>query len=460
MSQTAVPRPSLTVLDVIGIVVGIVIGAGIFETPTLVAANAKSGTLMLLAWVAGGLMSLIGAMCFAELATAYPHPGGNYHYLVRAFGTIPAFLFVWARLAVIQTGSIAMLGYIFGDYASEMFRIGPYSSALYATIAIVVLTAMNVAGVQLGKWTQNLLTLSTVIGMALIVIAGFKIAGAPVAAATAPVANGNGAALGMVMIFVLLTYGGWTESAYVSAELRNVRRDMARALLGSIGIITAIYVIVNLALLRGLGIEGMAGANAVAAEVMRRAFGNSSALIISLLVAVTVLSSMNATVITGARTNYAMGRDYPMFHFLGRWSARGNTPMVALLVQAAIALGLVGLGMLARNGFRAMVEYTTPVYWFFLLLTGISLMVLRRREPDIPRPFKVPLYPFTPLAFCAIATYMLYSSLTYAGLGSLVGVAVLAAGAPFLLFIRRREVVERHTTPAFTPVLDQERKVA
>lgn len=463
MSQTAVPKPSLSLLDAIAIIVGIVIGAGIFETPALVAANAKSSTVMLLAWAVGGVMSLIGAMCFAELATAYPHPGGNYHYLIRAFGTSPAFLFVWARLSVIQTGSIAMLGFIFGDYASQVFSMGPHSSAIYATIAVVVLTLLNVAGVQLGKWTQNLLTVCTVFGMALIVFAGFKLGGmaAPAAETAATGGGGGGAAsLGMVMIFVLLTFGGWTESAYVSAELRDVRRNMARALLGSIAIITGIYLLVNFAMLRGLGLNGMANAEAVGSELLRRALGAPAALIMSLLVGVTVLSSMNATVITGARTNYAMGRDYRMFSWLGRWSVRGNTPVAALVVQAAIALGLIFLGTLARSGFQSMVEYTTPVYWFFLLLTGISLILLRRSEPHIPRPFRVPLYPITPIAFCAIAAYMMYSSLAYAGLGSLVGVAVLAAGVPFLFFIRRREVVENHVEPAFSPVLDQERKVA
>jgi amino acid transporter len=436
----AAPRPSLSTLDAVSIIVGIVIGAGIFETPALVAANAPSAAVMLLAWVAGGIMTLTGALVFAELTTAYPHPGGNYYHLLRAFGSGPAFLFAWARLAVIQSGSIALLGFIVGDYASQVLRLGEHSSAIYAVAAAAVLTTLNMLGVTQGKWTQNLLTTATLVGLAVVVLAGFTVA-TPVPAA-APAANGPpgspAAAFGLVMIFVLLTYGGWSEAAFISAEVRDVRRNMARALLGSIGIITAVYLIVNVALLRGLGLEGMAASNAVAAELMRRFAGTAGVVFVSLAVAVAALGSMNATIFTGARTNYALGRDHSLFALLGHWRARGSTPRNALLVQLAIALGLIFLGALTRKGFQTMVEYTAPVFWFFLLLTGVALFVLRRREPERPRPFRVPAYPVVPLLFCGVAGYLLYASLAYTGIGALVGAAVLITGLPLLAFMRRR----------------------
>lgn len=434
---SAAPQPTLGVLDAVSIIVGIVIGAGIFETPALVAANAGDSRLLLLAWVAGGVATLIGGLCFAELATTYPHPGGNYHYLVRAFGAAPGFLYVWARLAVIQTGSIAMLGFIFGDYASEVLPLGPYSSSIYAAAAIALLTAVNVAGIVQGKGTQHVLTLLTLAGMAVLIAVGLSLApAAPAAPAAAPATGSPSAAFGLVMIFVLLSYGGWSEAAFISAELKNVRRNMALALLGSIAVITAIYLLLNYALLRGLGLQEMAGSNAVAAELMRRSLGAPGVLFIGAIVAVTALDSMNASIITGGRTNYALGRDYGAFRWLGYWSERG-TPVNALLAQGLVALALVLLGTVTRNGFRTMVEFTTPVFWLFLLLTAVSLLVLRRREPHVERPFRVPLYPLTPLAFAAISGYMLYSSLAYTGLGALVGVAVLAAGVPLLYALRR-----------------------
>lgn len=445
MQTNPAPKPSLSVIDVISIIVGIVIGAGIFETPSLVAANAGSSTLILLAWVAGGVATMIGALCFAELATAYPHPGGNYHYLVRAFGAAPGFLYAWARLAIIQTGSIAMLGYIFGDYATQVLNLGAYSSAVYAAAAVVVLTAINITGLVQGKRTQHLLTVLTLLGMVAIIVVGIAFpAGSATAPPVAAVQGSAGMQLGLVMIFVLLTYGGWSEAAFISAEVRNTRRDMVVALVGSIVILTAVYVLVNYALLRGLGLGQMAASQAVAADLMRQNFGTLGAVFISLAVVVAALDSMNATIITGGRTNFAMGRDYRMFAWLGRWNGDRSTPVNALLFQGAVALGLVGLGAFARNGFRTMVEYTTPVFWFFLLLTAISLMVLRRKEPQVARPFRVPLYPLTPLLFAGISLYMLYSSVVYTGIGALVGVGVLAAGALLLLFVPRHEVYRKH----------------
>ena len=235
------------------------------------------------------------------------------------------------------------------------------------------------------------------------------------------------------MVFVLLTYGGWNEAVYVSAELRGGRRQIALALIVSIFVITTLYLLVNYAYLYALGLEGTAKSETIAADVMRRGIGESGAVLISVLVAVSALTSANATVLTGARTNYALGRDFSPFAFLGKWNERAGTPTNALIVQGAVALLLVILGAWTRKGFETIVEYTAPVFWFFFLLTGISLLVLRRKEPNVLRPFRVPLYPLTPLVFCLTSAYLLYSSLAYTGVGALVGLAVLAAGALLLV---------------------------
>ena len=240
------------------------------------------------------------------------------------------------------------------------------------------------------------------------------------------------------MIFVLLSYGGWNEAAYISADIKNVRRNMVRSLLWSIGIISAIYLLINLAYLHGLGVAGMAQSNTVAADLMRRALGEPGVWMISFLIAVAALGSINATIFTGARTNYALGRDFSLFSFLGHWHHRTNTPTRSLVVQAGIALALVLLGTLKRKGFETMVDYTAPVFWFFFLLTGISLFILRFKESEVPRPFQVPFYPWTPLVFCLICGYLLYSSLAYTGMGALVGVGVVLAGIPLLVWMQKR----------------------
>jgi amino acid transporter len=213
---------------------------------------------------------------------------------------------------------------------------------------------------------------------------------------------------------------------------------MKRSLFWSIGIITVIYLSINLAFLHGLGVAGMAASKAVAADLMRRAVGEPGAIFISLLIAVSTLGALNATIFTGARTNYAFGQDFSLFSFLGRWRNRSQTPTNALMVQALLSLLLVLLGTVTRKGFETMVDYTAPVFWFFFLMTGVSLFILRVREPEVPRPFQVPLYPLTPILFCLICGYLLYSSLAYTGIGAFVGVAVVALGVPLLLLQRRQ----------------------
>ncbi|MBE9014332.1 amino acid permease [Pseudanabaenaceae cyanobacterium LEGE 13415] len=433
--QSASPKTALSMMDAVALIVGIVIGAGIFETPALVASNTGTNFNVLLAWIIGGIVSLIGALCFAELATTYPHVGGNYYYLQRAYGSSIAFLFAWARMTVVQTGSIALLAYVFGDYASEILPLGTYSGSIYAAGAIVVFTIINILGLKQGKGAQNLLTAAKVLGLILVIIAGLTSSGTPASqsATAAPIT----ADWGMAMIFVLLSYGGWNEAAYISAEIRNPNRNIARSLFWGIGIIAAIYIAINFAYLHGLGVNGMANSSAVAADLMRNAFGQAGVVFISLLVAVSALGALNATVLTGARTNYALGQDFSVFRFMGRWQGEKNSPVPALLVQGAISLALVGLGIITRKGFETMVDFTAPVFWFFFLLVGFSLMILRQKEPNRLSAFRVPFYPITPILFCGICGFLLYSSLVYVRIGAIAGVIVLALGIPVLMLQRR-----------------------
>lgn len=430
----AAPKPLLTLSDAVALIVGIVIGAGIFETPALVASQAGSDVAVMLLWLAGGLVSIIGALCYAELATTYPNVGGAYYYLKRAFGQKIAFLFAWARLTVVQTGSIALLAFVFGDYASEILRLGTFSSSIYAAVVISLLTALNIVGLQQGKQTQNLLTAAKVLGLLLVVIFGLIASGN----SSVPVESTSSGNWGLAMVFVLLSYGGWNEAAYISAEIQDRQRNIVRSLVWGIGIITAIYLLINLAYLRGLGLANMAQSSAVAADLLRTIWGTPGALFISFLIAICTLGATNATIFTGARTNYALGQDIALFNFMGRWQQAPSTPTTALIVQAAIALALVLLGTFTRKGFETMVDYTAPVFWFFFLLSGISLLVLRQREPHILRPFRVPFYPITPLLFCAVCGYLLYSSIVYTNVGAVVGVLVVAAGIPILFWNRYR----------------------
>jgi APA family basic amino acid/polyamine antiporter len=441
--NTAGPRPVLSLFDSVAIIVGVVVGAGIFRLPSLVAAELGSEWLIIAAWVLGGLISLIGALCFAELATTHPHPGGEYHFLRRAYGRSVGFLFGWARVTVIQTGSIALLAYIFGDYANELLPLGPHGAALWAVAAIIVLTALNIAGIRQTKTAQNLLFVATLFGLLCLIVAGALMlvpsdVGPVLTPAAEAVGSGSGAAgFGLAMIFVLLTYGGWNEAAYISAEMKDRKRNIVRGLMIGIGLITALYVAVNAVYVWTLGPAGMTASPAVAREVMGLAFGTAGSTLITVLIMVVVLASTNVTIFTGARAVFAFGRDVRLFGFFGQWHESETAPVRALLLQSALALALVLLGAAGRNGVQTMVDYLSPVFWLFFLLTGLALFVLRQREPDVERPFRVPLYPLTPAIFCLTSTYLLYSSLSYTGFGAALGLGVLLLGLPVLLIDRR-----------------------
>jgi len=433
----AAPRPVFDLKDAVALVVGIVVGAGIFKLPALVASNTGDAGTMMLAWILGAAISIIGALCYAELATSHPDAGGEYHFLERAFGSDVARLFAWARLTVIASGSIAIFAFVFADYATQLASLGTHSSSIYAALLVIVLTGINLVGISAGKTTQNLLTLVECTGLVLVIVAGLIVLpSAP--ADTAPASEPLRGAFGLAMVFVLLTYGGWNDAAYLSAEIRDGHRNIARSLIIGLAIVATLYILVSYAYYVGLGMGPLSRSSAPAADLLGRAWGSTGAALISVMVAVAAITSANATILTGARTSYALGRDWPLFSLLGRWDGAAGVPRNAMMVQAAIALALVGLGTWTRKGFETMVDYTAPVFWLFFFLTGMTVFVFRHWEPHASRPYRVPLYPLTPLLFCGVCIYMLFSSLAYTGKGALVGVGVLAVGAVLVIFNRRK----------------------
>ncbi len=428
----------LSVMDATVVLVGVVIGIGIFGFPPLVAQHAGSEAMYLALWCAGGFVMLIGALCYAELGSAYPGAGGEYLYLTRAWGRRVGLMFAWARCSVIQTGAIAVVAYIYGDYAQRLVPLGAHGPALHAAISVVALTILNVAGTRYSKRLQWLFTVLTLAALAAVLAASLTASGdgaAGAAAMPAPLAGNPAGLLGMGMVFVLLTYGGWNEAAYLSGELRDPGRNMSRVLLIGTAVVTGAYVLTNLALLEIFGLQGLRDTPALGADVMQLAAGPYAAALLSLMICATALSTINGTIITGARVYYALGRDVPRLKALAAWSAQGETPAPALLAQGAITLALIALGAFSQNSVQTLVAYTAPVFWIFMLLVAASVWRLRRIDPDRPRPFRVPLYPLPPLLLALTCAGLVYSSAVYAGAGALIGLAVLAAGLPMLRFL-------------------------
>ena len=481
-------KPQLGLWDAVSIIIGIVIGAGIYETAPLILINVSTPWMGLVVWGLGGVLSLIGALCYAELATTYPRLGGDYVYLTRAFGSWVGFLFGWAQLAVILTASIGMMAFVFARYAVNFSGVstlslgeaGPSISMyfLFASLAVAVLSLLNILGVVLGKVTQNILSLVKVLGLGAILVAGFvwgQHAGTLSLTEELPI---EGLGFGLAMILVLYTYGGWNDAAFVAAEVRDRRRNIPRALILGTALITLIYLGVNAAYMLGLGFKGAREADAVASDVLKLGldqyqFGAYASAVMSVLVMISALGAVNGLIFTGSRVYSTLGSEHSVFAFLGRWSPRFNTPVWSLLAQGIISILMIGIvgtetgrGWIDRagywlgdwipekqrfnpidwrfygGGFSTLLAATAPVFWAFFLLTGLSLFKLREMDKGIERPFSVPFYPFTPFIFCLMCTYMLYSAITYAGWLTLLGAIPLALGLPLYFVSRRRAPVE------------------
>jgi len=425
----------------VALIVGIVIGAGIFKTPSLVAGISGDAGWALVLWLAGALISIVGALCYAELCTAYPNAGGDYHFLHRAFGRNISFIYGWSRATIINTGSIALLAFVFGDYMSTLVNLGAYSSAIWALFIVIFLTAVNLAGIHASSRMQDWLTATEVIGLLAVIAAGFWV-DAPASGAIQWFAQAPAPSQwGLCLVFVLLTFGGWNEAAYISAEVKGGPRTMVWVILVSMVILTIIYMLVNTALLLGLGLSGLSQSKTAASDLLGFAFGPWAQKALGLFVAIAALTSINATMFVGARTNFAVGSDWKALRKLGQWQLDIGSPKQALLLQALISISLIALGTQEADGFSAMVEFTAPVFWGFLFMVGLALLWLRQTDPNTTRPFKVPLYPVLPLIFCAACAWLTYSSITYAISQKAIHVSMwlIASGVLTSLILRSLE---------------------
>src|SRR5262249_11020325 len=460
------PRQRLSLWDSICLIIGIIIGASIYETSPSIFRSSGGASMGMAAWALGGVVSLIGALCYAELASAYRTAGGDYTYLTRAYGPKVGFFFAWAELAVIRTGgSIAFMAYVFARYAVEFYNFGPTSKLVYALLGIIVLTFVNAVGVRPGRVVQNVLTTANIVGLSSIAIIGLiwtfvlktgptagdqlavEVAGA-IGAANNPASAGTTAAataysfaaplsFAFTMVMVFYAYGGWNEAAFIASEVKNPKRNIRRALIIGTLLVTVIYLAVNLAYLGALGYWGVCKSEAIAADMFALPFGDFGRKAISALVMLSALGSVHGLLFTGMRLYGTFGRDHRLFACL---AGKEDQPHAkgALFAQAAFSILLIPMVELAshrrhrpagvgpklrfppdpafqQNGdIYKLVACTAPVFWLFFLLTGCSLFVLRWREPRHERPFRVPLYPVLPLVFVLSCAFMLVRSTAYA----------------------------------------------
>jgi APA family basic amino acid/polyamine antiporter len=421
----------LTLWDAALIVVGGIIGGGIFLNPGVVAQRTESGLILLSLWVGAGLLTLIGALCYAELGARRPQAGGSYVYLREAFGSLAGFLFGWTMLLVIYSGSTAAVATIFANYACAAFGL-PASMAKPLTVgALIFVTGINLFGIRLGAQIQNIFALLKLLAVAVLVVTGLAFAGAGSTTALAVDPTTSGIGFGGALLPVLFAYSGFTYLNNLAGEVREPQRTLPRALvLGMIIVITA-YALVNFAYLAVLGHGGLAQSTAPAADVMSRVFGNTGARIIAIGIAISTLGFCNITLVAGARVLQVMGQDGMFFRSVSRLHPRWHTPNIALILLTAWAIVLALTG-----SYGQLLDYATFGDWMACAITVGTLFWYRRHDAATPS-FRTPLYPLLPLLFMGTVGAVVVLAMLDNPRNSGMGLLIIAAGVPVYYVWRR-----------------------
>ena len=424
----------LGVFDATMLVMGGIIGSGIFVTPAEVARHVDTPVLIVGVWILGGVIALAASFVYAELAARRPEVGGQYAYLRDAYGPIPAFLYGWALLLVIQSGGMAAVAITFARYFSDLVQV-PVSDSVVAVTVLALLTAINCLGVRSGSNVQSGLMLLKIGAIAGLVLAGLTLA---------PTSNGEPgpeysgslstfAAIGAAMTPVMFSYGGWQTASFVAGEMRNPGRDLGRGLLFGVAGVVLLYTLVAFVCVHGLGPAGLAASKTPATDVMRLALGNKGATFIGLGIAISALGFLSQGMLTAPRVYFAMAEDGLFLRSVAAVSSRTHVPVVAIILQGAAA------AVIALSGtFGQILGYVVSVDFIFFALTGAALFVFRRRDGDRQVVFRVPLHPFTTGLFVIACVLTVIATVWNNLANSLIGYAILLAGVPACLYWQRK----------------------
>ena len=415
--------------DATMIVMGGIIGAGIFVNPSVVARHVHTPALIIGAWVIGGAIALVGAFVYAELAVLRPRVGGQYAYLRDAYHPIVAFLYGWTLLLVVQTGGMAGAAIIFGRYFRELTGLGVPEGGV-AALTLGILTLVNCLGVRSGSNVQSALMLTKLAAIALLIGVGFILVAPAPAAMAAPPSSGGAVGLATAMVPVLFAYGGWQTASFVSGEMRNPRRDLPRGLLIGVIAVIALYLTVTFVCLRALGVDGLAQTSTPASEVMRRALGDRGARLIALGIAVSTVGFLSQSILTAPRVYYAMALDGVFFRAVGRLDARSRVPVVAIVLQGVWA------AIIALTGkYDQILNYVVSIDVLFFGLTGASLLIFRSRarragaDSEREDMVRVPWHPITTIVFVLACWAVSATTIVQYPRNAGIGVGILLAGA-------------------------------
>lgn len=420
-------------------VIGGIIGSGIFLNPAVVAQRVPTERLTLAAWAAGALVALLGAFVFAELGRRRPRAGGGYAYLKEAFGPLPGFLYAWALLLAIATGAAAAVAMTSAGYLTSLLGWEAHLQRPVAAAMIIALTLLNIVGVRPAAWSQNLFTILKLAAIAVLVVTAlFATAeAAPVAAAATPITGPVWLAFSAALVPVLFAFGGWQQTNFVAEEMVAPERDLPRALVIGVVCVAVCYLLVNVAYIKALGIDGLAASIAPAADTMEKVAGPGGRTLIAAGIVASTFGFLNLVILVTPRVYQAMARDGLFFQSFAKLHPRWQTPVTAILVQGAWAITLLYLG-----SYGDLLDWVVFADWIFFGSVAATLFVLRKRDGDNDDGgFRTPLHPWSTLLFIAAAVYVMIGSITSNPGNALRGALLLAAGVPVFLYWRSRTAI-------------------
>lgn len=437
VSDAALPRV-LGVWDLVGIVVGGIIGSGIFIVPAAIATEVGSPLLFLAVWVVGGVLSFFGALAFAELSAAYPQAGGMYVFLRESYGSLVAFLFGWALFLVVDSGAIATLAVAFSTkYLPFFFPVSALAAKLVSVAFVSVLVWVNYIGVRSGANVQNALALLKFAALVGVCVAVFLFADGNPSNITSPAPESPSMGLlahfGVALIAVLWAYKGWESVSYSAGETKDPERNLPLGFfVGTLAVI-GIYLVTNLAYLYVFPTSTIAGSDRIASDAMTVAIGPAGASVIAVIILLSITGAGNQVFLTSPRVYFAMARDGLFFRKTAEVHPRYRTPHVAILAMGAwsIVLSLSGT-------FEQLFTYVIFGQWIFFGLTVGAVLILRRKRPDLPRPYRTLGYPVTPVLFILAALFISVNTLVNEFWNAMAGLFIIGLGLPAYLFWRRK----------------------
>ena len=431
-------KKELSRFDLTMIAIGSMIGSGIFLTPSIIARSIPYPSLIIFIWLIGGIQALCGALTFAELGSMMPGAGGVYVYLSEGYGKLAGFLYGWAYFLVVNTGGIAALSVAFASYLGYFFHFTPIGIKIVAVTGIFILTLINIYGVKIGGIFSDLFTLLKLIGIFFVILIGFLFGSSHLINFSITIFNKGTewSGIAVAMVGVLWSYGGWQHATYTAGEAKNPKLDVPIAMIIAASLVTAIYIIINIAYMYLLPVNSIANSSSLAADAVRTVVGTKAGGLIAVAIFISTFGTAGIYTLTAPRIYFAMASDGIFFNQVSRIHPKYNTPYNAIILQSTWAIILI----LFWGTFDNLISYVVFTDWIFFALTAATIFIFRNKLPDAKREYKTSGYPLTPFFFIGIAVWFVINTLIEKPEQAVAGIIMLALGLPVYYYWNKKKI--------------------